>query len=144
MAAFCFRELIGIFILATLCLCQWFFPVESVVQSIPFRINFGGASVTDSKGRIWEDDANALGDTPDIRVDDGGGKQVIVPWTPTPLAASLVSAGFSDVASDRALFQSMRWDQTSLDGITWNNQMTIPDGDYLVKIYTTEVRKVLG
>jgi len=124
--------------------------------TIPLRLNTGGPSLVDSRGRLWIGDQPTTDDVLSIRPFPEGGSQFAENWCPFLAgveADSLVALGLDpNDPNDLGIFNSIRWDIGDDDGDTlpgefadfdggdtdFHLEIPIPSGTYLVNLYFTE------
>jgi hypothetical protein len=122
--------------------------------AIPARINMGGPTRIDSRGRQWLGDGPGPGDPLSIRPNDGGGVNTIENWcVPENQGnSSLAILGLDPFsAANQHIFNTIRWDigDDDADGlagglndpggdIDYLLELPVPNGVYLVNLYFTE------
>ncbi len=115
--------------------------VESLPFDAPLRINMGGRTTVDSKGRTWIGDGPGGGDPLAIRPDDFGGANWIENWCPGVAQAqpeTLRSLGFDpNHAGDRYIMTTIRWDDGAAPG-EYRLELPIANGAYNTSLYFTE------
>jgi hypothetical protein len=113
-------------------------PAQALFD-IPLRINMGGAETVDSHGDVWLGDGPGGGDPLNIRPNDGGGTNWIENWSIGVFQGdSLADLGFDPThPGDSYIFNTIRWDVGG-DGIDFELELPVPDGQYLVNLYFNE------
>jgi len=115
--------------------------VEDLDFQVPLRINMGGLTKIDSRGRIWWGDGPGPGDPLGIRPDDLGGSNTNENWCTLNLlnqADSLRAFGFDPShPGDIYIFDSLRWDPGA-DLIDFRLEIPLENGTYQVNLYFAE------
>jgi hypothetical protein len=127
--------------------CQVF--AEDLDFPIPLRINMGGHTAVDSRGRTWWGDGPGAGDPLGIRVDDAGGTNGSENWCllgAMTQTDALQSFGLDpEDPNDASIFGTIRWDVGDdgiigdrTDDIEWRMEIPVPSGSYRVGFYFLE------
>ncbi|MBI4585103.1 MAG: hypothetical protein HY717_13915 [Planctomycetes bacterium] len=117
--------------------CAVINPAPECPFEPPVRLNMGGASTYDSRGKFWIGDGG--GDPLDIRPDDASGTNEIGDFPGGNFRPeSLTKMGFNGLhPGDRHIFSSIRWDLGG-DGIDFYMEFPLENGKYTVNLYFDE------